>query len=121
MTNTIKKEKIISIENIRNFITEEHQRMLIEWGQESSQKERTLMRTIKLMEELGELSNEVLAFNARQRKEKMRSFSKEKIEEELADVLIVTMLLAQNMKVNIFRGLEKKIATIKKRWQNSEF
>lgn len=121
MTKAQMIKKKLSLDEIRDFIRQEHLRMVKKWGKESNQKERTLARTIKLMEELGELCNEILSFNTGQRKLKMKAKDTKKLEEEFADVLIVTFLLAENTKIDIFDGLKRKIDLIKKRWRNNEY
>ena len=47
-----------------------------------------------------------------QRVEKLQN-KESKIDEELADVLITTLLLAKNMNIDVISGLKKKIEKIK--------
>jgi len=86
-------------------------------AKDETKDKRTLFRTIKLMEEMGELCEEVLGFSCTQRKEKMRERDEEKLEEELADVLIVLLLLAENMEADVFSAVKKKIKKIEKRYE----
>jgi NTP pyrophosphatase (non-canonical NTP hydrolase) len=76
-----------------------------------------LARTVKLTEELGELCNDVLAHSNLQRKEKLGIYDKENTQEEFADVIITTMLLAKAMGIDVERGLESKIEKINKRYE----
>ncbi len=69
------------------------------------------------MEELGELCEEIVGFSATQREEKMRVENKEKVAEELADVLVVALLLAENMEVDVFEALGNKVKKIEARYK----
>lgn len=82
-----------------------------------SQREKMFARTVKLNEEVGELCNEVLAFDGDQRAEKLQHSSKETLENEFADVIITTYLLAKTMKVDMSQALERKIERVRKRFQ----
>lgn len=59
------------------------------------------MRTVKLLEEVGELCNEVLTFYALQRKTKLRTNNEDNLPVECADFLITLLLLAQSMNINL--------------------
>lgn len=76
---------------------------------------RILARTVKLSEEVGELSDEILSYNNMQRNEKMDKKSKESAGDEFADVIITTLLLAESMNVDIEKVLDNKIKKIDKR------
>jgi NTP pyrophosphatase (non-canonical NTP hydrolase) len=75
-------------------------------GEALTEKERLFSRVVKLNEEVGELCEAVLCeFDSNQRK-------KEKeidLDAELADVIICTLLLAQNRPKNIWDEVEKKV------------
>lgn len=60
----------MKLEDLKKFIQKEHQRLIKSYGSLEDKQKRTLARTVKLMEEIGELCDEVLAFNTLQRKEK---------------------------------------------------
>lgn len=107
----------MTIEELKEFVKREHERMVALCTGEETKDKRTLFRTIKLMEELGEVCEEVLGFSCTQRKEKMREKDKEKLGEELSDVLIVLLLLAENMEVDVFSALKEKIKKIEKRYE----
>ena len=53
----------MKFEDLKKFIKKEHQRLINSYGQIEDSQKRTLARTVKLMEEMGELCDEVLAFN----------------------------------------------------------
>ena len=82
-----------------------------------SDRERVLARAVKLMEEVGELSDEVLGSLGLQRQEKLEKHTKEKIGEEAADVIITAFLLVKSLDVNLSDALEKKMAVIRERWK----
>ena len=71
--------------------------------------------TIKIMEELGELCDAVLASKSLQRKEKLEKHRPEHLEEEFADVIFTTCILAKNMGVDISHALAKKMDKVEKR------
>lgn len=102
------------------FIDLENQRIIKFFGKNSaSQQERILTRTVKLTEELGELCNEILAFNGDQRKEKIDNHDKNNLPDEFADVIITTLLLAKSMNVDVKKALVNKINKINKRYKYS--
>jgi NTP pyrophosphatase (non-canonical NTP hydrolase) len=68
---------------------------------------------LKIVEEVGELSQAVLAKDGLQRKIKLKNLPR--IDHEIADVLITTMLLAENLEIDIEKSLNEKITKIKNR------
>lgn len=99
------------------FIKSEDIRLRNKFGS-SDQEKRILARTVKLGEEVGELCDEVLSFNSMQRTEKLSRKNADNLPDEIADVIITTMLLAQIMEVDIAQALESKIEKIKKRHED---
>ncbi len=99
------------------FISLEDGRLRKASGDSVDEEKRIFARTVKITEELGELCNEVLAFNSRQRKEKLEQWDKENLPKEFADVIITTLLLAKTMGVDIERALETKIRIINERYK----
>lgn len=103
----------MEINDLLLFIKTEHQRLMKLYGcKENSQIKYPMI--VKIMEELGELSECVLASDSMQRAEKLET-QKSKIDEEVADVLITVLLLAENMHIDVVGGLKRKIVKIKKR------
>ena len=105
------------LKELLEFIDLENKRLIERFGKNSSQQERILARTVKLTEELGELCNEVLAFNGDQRQEKLDKHNKNNLPNEFADVIITTLLLAKSMNVDIREALKNKIKKINKRYE----
>ncbi|MDC1205555.1 hypothetical protein N8083_01770 [Candidatus Pacebacteria bacterium] len=77
-----------------------------------SHRERTFSRTVKLTEEVGELCEAVLA-DANQQQRKNKNFN---LEEEIADVLITSLLIANHKNLDINQALTDKVEKIKKRF-----
>lgn len=103
----------MTIEALLKFIKKEHKRL----AQFYNFKNRQALKypiALKIGEELGELYEDVLASDNLQRENKMQR-KRSHLDEEMADVLITTLLLAENMHIDIVRGLENKIKKIKRR------
>ena len=107
----------MSLQELLEFIKIEDERLVRMYGGYPDMEKRTLARTVKLTEELGELCNEVLSSNSLQRKDKLDGYNKNNLSEEFADVLITTLLLARTMDVNIEKALKSKIEKINKRYE----
>ena len=105
----------MEFETIKKFAEEQHEKLRKMYNYDDPRK-MNLPFTVKLMEELGELCDEVLAHSGLQRKEKLDKMDKGNIAEEFADVLIVTLILAHNMGINIEEGLERKMKKINDRY-----
>lgn len=78
---------------------------------------RILTRTTKIMEEVGELSNEVMASLGLQRKEKLAEHTREKLEDEFADVIFATLLLAKTMDIDVIKALKGKAKKVDKYYE----
>ena len=66
------------------------------------------------MEELGELCEQTLLQGKLQRSEKLHT-DESALANEFADILITTLLLAENMSIDVIKALEDKIEKIKGR------
>ena len=107
----------MDLKELLKFIATEDGRLKKYYGSYPDQEKRILARTVKVSEELGELCNEILAFNALQRKDKLENYDGENLSEEFADVLITVLLLAKATGVDIEKALEKKIEKINLRYK----
>ncbi|MFA7243999.1 MAG: MazG nucleotide pyrophosphohydrolase domain-containing protein [Patescibacteria group bacterium] len=105
----------MNTEEIQKLIREEHEKTLSEIGAIYDQDRRTLNRTVKLMEEVGELSNEIMSSMNMQRSEKMSDYKKDNISSEIADVIITALLIAENIDIDAFESVKKKMGKIKAR------
>jgi len=104
----------MTFKELLHFIEKEDERLAGCYDYPEKNK-RVLARTVKLSEEVGELSSEVLAECDLQRKDKLSGDRKGKIAEELSDVLIVALLLAKTLDIDVEKSLEAKIKKIEKR------
>jgi NTP pyrophosphatase (non-canonical NTP hydrolase) len=105
----------MTLEELREFNKRQHQR-LANLDTSETKEQRTLFRTIKLMEELGELCEEVLGFSVVQRQGKNRPQNNEALAEELADVFITAFMLAENLEIDPFSAIENKIKKLNERY-----
>jgi NTP pyrophosphatase (non-canonical NTP hydrolase) len=74
-----------------------------------SKNERLFARMLKLTEELGELSNEVLTKLGLQRQEKIDAYEESHLEDELADVIGSAILLAVELDIDLAEVMKRKI------------
>lgn len=81
----------------------------------SSDKERLLLRLAKLTEEVGELSQDILLSLGNGRKEKVDTFTPSQLEDEFADVMICTYLLAKSASIDIDSAVHNKFQKIKEK------
>ena len=105
----------MKIEEIKKFISEEHKFQLSKMHHSVNKNQRTLMRTVKLSEEVGELGEKVLHLLGQQRDEKVEKKDLKNIEEEIADVIICAMYLAKNIDVDFDLALERKVKVLESR------
>ncbi len=98
----------MEIKEINQFIETETKR-LEEYYKLKGNEELTLAMTIKVIEEIGELFNEILAHKGYQSKEKLDALDKNEIEKEFSDVIITLLILANRFNVDIEKALKEKI------------
>jgi NTP pyrophosphatase (non-canonical NTP hydrolase) len=106
----------MELKELLKFVEIEDKRLQKHYGY-LDQEKRVLARTVKLSEEVGELSNEVLAKLSFQRDKKLENLQEEKLAEEFADVIITALILANSMAVDIAKALERKIDKVNKRYK----
>jgi NTP pyrophosphatase (non-canonical NTP hydrolase) len=73
-------------------------------------------RTMKIVEELGELADEILTSMNLARDTKIANFSRENMEDEFADVLASLVLLANELDIDIEKVIKKKLKFTKDRF-----
>ena len=100
---------------LNTFIKEQRER-LKKYYNVSDQQTITLAGAVKLSEEVGELCAQILASVNLARKEKIQNHNINKLEEEFADVLITTLILAHTMNIDTEKALKDKIAIVTKRF-----
>jgi NTP pyrophosphatase (non-canonical NTP hydrolase) len=86
-----------------------------------NKEQRIFARTMKVVEELGELADEILTSMNLQRESKIAKFSKKNVEDEMADVMASMILLAAELDINLDKIMKKKIKYTRDRFEiNSE-
>lgn len=80
-------------------------------------EQRTFARTMKIVEELGELADEILTSMNLQRNAKIQKFSRENIEDEFADVLGSLILLAVELDIDVEEVIKRKIQFTRERFE----
>ncbi len=81
-----------------------------------NQDHRVFARTMKIVEELGELADDILTSMNLQRETKIAKFTRESMEDEFADVLGSLMLLANEMEIDVEQAITKKIKFTRERF-----
>lgn len=99
----------MNTKDLSDFIDLHHEWLRKHYDCPDKQKE-ILARTVKLSEEVGELCEQILSFNSLQLKRKLDNFKKENLDDEFADVIVTTLLLAKSADVDIRKAVENKIA-----------
>lgn len=99
-------------QEIANFLNER-------WPLKNKQQ-RIFARTMKIVEELGELSDEILTSMNLQRNTKIAKFSHQNIEDEFADVMGSLMLLGIELDIDVEEVMQRKIDFTKERFEMSE-
>ena len=82
---------------------------------DQDQKTKILSQTLKISEEVWELSSEILWTLWFVRQEKLHKYTKENLMDELADVVLSTIRLARFMDIDISLALKNKMEKIKNR------
>lgn len=75
-------------------------------------EKHSLLRAMKLAEEVGELNEQILGHYGYGRKEKIARYSPENLEDELADVIFSAMMVAKSLDVDIQKALSRKMEKI---------
>jgi NTP pyrophosphatase (non-canonical NTP hydrolase) len=74
----------------------------------ASENESIYARTLKLMEELGELANEILAKLGLQRQSKLDKHTQQDLEDEFGDVLLTVLMLGIEMDLDVAEIMRRK-------------
>ncbi len=106
----------MELNELLKFIDLEDERLRNIFAHGDDKEKQMLRRVAKLTEEVGELSNAILAFNSLQRPEKLNSYNENNLSEEIADVIITTLLLAKSADVVVVDALKNKVEKINKRY-----
>ena len=77
--------------------------------------QKIFARTMKIVEELGELSDEILTSMRLQRNSKIANYSRQNLEDEFADVFASLILLGIELDIDIEKVIERKILFTRQR------
>jgi NTP pyrophosphatase (non-canonical NTP hydrolase) len=102
----------MELDELIEFAKKEHERLVTHFNTKDNPRTRYTMFA-KLVEEVGELSEALLKSDSLQRPDKLKD--KADLEQELADVILVSLILAKQLDVDIKKALEDKIKKIKER------
>ena len=83
----------------------------------NNRDQRIFARTMKIVEELGELADEILTSMNLQRNSKIEKFSRANMEDEFADVFGSLILLAHELEIDIDEVMKRKIEFTNKRFE----
>ena len=86
------------------------------WPLQNDQQ-RVFARTMKVVEELGELSDEILTSMNLQRNSKIAQFSHQNVEDEFADVMGSLILLAIELDIDVTEVMKRKIEFTRDRFE----
>jgi len=100
---------VLQYKEISNFLNER-------WPLKNSEQ-KVFARTMKIMEELGELSDEILTSMNLQRNTKVAKFSQQNVEDEFADVLGSLILLGIELDIDVEEVIKRKIAFTRERFE----
>lgn len=103
----------MEMNELLKFVDKEHER-LVNYYNAGSDPNTKYRMFVKLIEELGELSDAILAADSLQRKEKLEKGT-DKLEYEFADVIICALIMSKEMGIDVRKALKEKIKQIKKR------
>jgi NTP pyrophosphatase (non-canonical NTP hydrolase) len=84
------------------------------------ENQRIFARTMKIVEELGELSDEILTSMNLQRNSKIANFSRKNLEDEFADVFGSLILLGNELNIDIEEVVKRKIIYTRERLEIDE-
>ena len=85
-----------------------------------NKEQRIFARVMKVVEELGELSDELLTSMNLSRKSKVAKFSQQNVEDELADVIASVILLANELEIDLDEVMKRKIKLTHQRFKLGE-
>jgi NTP pyrophosphatase (non-canonical NTP hydrolase) len=101
----------MDIKELKDFAKETEDRLSKYYNK--TKEELIVFHALKMGEETGEVFEQVLNHHNIQRKEK--TINKEKIGEEIADVLLAGMVLAKSLNIDMEKELDSKMRKNKER------
>ncbi len=101
-------ESLKTIKDLQKALKQRELQLRIKFHSLTKKEKDILARTVKLQEEVGELSNDILSILSLQRKSKLAEFTKTNMYEEFADVVLSVMMLANAVGVDMERAVNHK-------------
>lgn len=108
----MKSNQPLSIKELQKQLRSKEMDLRIAFTSLTKREKDILAKTVKLSEEVGELSNDILSILSLQRESKLRKFDKKNLYEEFADIIISTIILANATRVDISRAVKDKMNKI---------
>ena len=105
----------MKFEELLEFVALENKRLSDHHKIDGDKK--LLAHTVKLSEEMGELSEEILEYLSLQGKHKAGKLEKDNLAKEVADVLIALLIIADTVEVDVKEGLRRTMEKINKRYE----
>ncbi len=106
----------MNFKDLQQFLAHFQQTHNEKFGANTSQEVELLMNMTKLTEEVGELAEQMLKYQGRQRSAK-GDFNLVDLEDEVADVIIAASMMSVVLEVDIEKAIQRKVEKIKtKRW-----
>lgn len=98
--------------DLEHFLDENLLKLQAKYGFRNKEDVSLWVKSLKLSEEVGEFSENILKYLSYQRKEKLDVDILEEIKEEYADVIITASLILKELELDISEALAKKINKI---------
>jgi len=107
--------KKVFTDEFLEWINDVDRRLVEKYKIDTHDDKRILARTVKLSEEVGELSEAVLSYVSDQRAEKLDQFDKSHLDAEIADVIITALVIARATKTDANVAIINKLKIIQER------
>ncbi len=107
----------MNFNKLTKFAVAENKRLRKRDKRRLSRDAEVFAMVVKLMEELGELSEEILFHYSLQRKDKSDKFKDDNLKYEFADVILCSLLIADLMKIDVEKSLQVKMKKIENRYK----
>ncbi len=104
----------MEIREINQFIEKEIKKLEKHYN-DKDDKELTMAMGFKVVEELGELFEELLKHKGYQRKSKLDNLNEKDLKKEFADVIFIVLTIAKRFGVDIEEAIKIKMEEMKKR------
>ena len=106
----------MNLTDLQQFLTSFQENLDAKFGANASKDVDVLMNMTKITEEVGELAEQIMKYQGRQRDAK-GDFDLTDLKDEVADVIIAASMMAVALDLDLDEVVQKKITKIKdKRW-----